>query len=925
MNTMLETVNLRKVYKPKKGVPVTALDGVSLKFPERGMVFLLGKSGSGKSTLLNLLGGLDSYDEGEIIIKGVSSRDFSQERFDSYRNTYVGFIFQDYNILEEFNVGANIALALELQGKKATDAEINRILDEVDLTGYGNRRPNELSGGQLQRVAIARALVKNPEIIMADEPTGALDSNTGKQVFDTLKKLSAEKLVIIVSHDREYAEYYADRIIELADGRVISDVEHTPEDDMRGDTLDFSGDTVTIPQGYHLTEEDRASINEYIDKLRSGARLSISGIRKKFHDTDTSRLPEQDPSKFALIKSRLPLKSAFRIGASGLKYKKFRLFVTVMLSVVAFSLFALTDTFGAYNNISACTESLLSSDISYLSLQKQKKVVYGSGPNDNFWNGGRFNISKDDISKIEDELGIDLKGAFVPRDAFLSVSSMLNGEKLTRLHSTEFTGFVELADKDLTELGYKLAAGRLPDGKKDEIALTSYSAESFVLGGFIRTDGGEGSVSYDKISTPADLVGRKLTLAGTEYEIVGIVDTGFNFERYSPLTDENVREDSIGTYMLSRELHYSMNFSFHTAVFVGEGKIDELIANEPPEIFLSETNVYMGADDGDISFNIDPNSIGKLDDLKDVKDIDGNGIGAHITWADGKERDKLADNEVIVTENILQIYESYQSGSNGYMESKDISEVGYDKLFGAEFNGSAYDPFGGDDRQEFSEMRVVGVIDTASLDGFRSYGAMYVGDGLYETFAEENSGEYTLALGAMPKGRSDIEKTVRFCYNDEADERFAMMNPITYELDNINDILSTLASVFVWIGAGFAVFAAVMLANFIGTSIAYKKQEIGILRAIGSRSSDVFHIFFAEAFIIAAVDFLLSAIGTFAVTAIINWYVTHEFGILVHILSFGLRQVALILAVSLGIAALACFLPVKKIASKRPIDAIRGR
>lgn len=180
---MLETKNLKKVYKTKKGVSVNALNGVSIKFPEKGLVFLLGKSGSGKSTLLNLLGGLDKYDEGEIIIKGVSSKDFNQSHFDSYRNTYVGFIFQEYNVLEEFTVGANIALAIELQGRKASDEEINSILTKVDLEGYGDRKPNELSGGQKQRVAIARALVKNPQIIMADEPTGALDSKTGKQVW----------------------------------------------------------------------------------------------------------------------------------------------------------------------------------------------------------------------------------------------------------------------------------------------------------------------------------------------------------------------------------------------------------------------------------------------------------------------------------------------------------------------------------------------------------------------------------------------------------------------------------------------------------------------------------------------------------------------------------------------------------------------
>ena len=227
---MLEMRNISKTYRAKAGVSVRALDRVSLTFGETGMIFLLGKSGSGKSTLLNVIGGLDSFDEGEVIIKGRSSQKFKKSDFDAYRNTFIGFIFQEYNILDEFSVGANIALALELQGKKATDEAINNILEQVELLDYANRKPNELSGGQKQRIAIARALIKEPEIIMADEPTGALDSTTGKQVLETLKKLSKTKLVLVVSHDREFAETYGDRIIELADGRVISDMTQTVEE-----------------------------------------------------------------------------------------------------------------------------------------------------------------------------------------------------------------------------------------------------------------------------------------------------------------------------------------------------------------------------------------------------------------------------------------------------------------------------------------------------------------------------------------------------------------------------------------------------------------------------------------------------------------------------------------------------------------------
>lgn len=219
---MLETRNLKKVYKTKKGVSVTALNDVSIKFPEKGLVFLLGKSGSGKSTLLNLLGGLDKYDEGEIIIKGVSSKDFKQNHFDSYRNTYVGFIFQEYNVLEEFSVGANIALAIELQGKKATDEEINRILKQVDLEGFGDRKPNELSGGQKQRVAIVRSLAMNPDVILFDEPTSALDPEMVGEVLDLMKALAKEGMtMIIVTHEMGFAKEVANRILFMDEGYIL--------------------------------------------------------------------------------------------------------------------------------------------------------------------------------------------------------------------------------------------------------------------------------------------------------------------------------------------------------------------------------------------------------------------------------------------------------------------------------------------------------------------------------------------------------------------------------------------------------------------------------------------------------------------------------------------------------------------------------
>lgn len=220
---MFEVRNLKKTYQVKKSEPVKALKGVSISFGETGMIFILGKSGSGKSTLLHLLGGLDQPDEGELVLDGVSSACYKDKDWDEYRNRQVGFIFQDYNLLPDFSVKDNIGIVLKLQGKKADDAEIEEILNQVELNSVMKRKPTELSGGQRQRVAIARALIKEPKIILADEPTGALDEGTGRSILELLKRLSKEKLVIVVSHDREFAEAYGDRVVEIADGEVVAD------------------------------------------------------------------------------------------------------------------------------------------------------------------------------------------------------------------------------------------------------------------------------------------------------------------------------------------------------------------------------------------------------------------------------------------------------------------------------------------------------------------------------------------------------------------------------------------------------------------------------------------------------------------------------------------------------------------------------
>lgn len=221
---MIKLENICKTYTSETKQEVQALKGVSLELGSRGMVFILGKSGSGKSTLLNLLGGLDSPTEGDMTVGGVNTKNFAPTDYEAYRNGYVGFVFQEYNLLDDFNVRDNVALALQLSKGDNIDTKVIDALKQVELDEeYLTRRVDEMSGGEKQRIAIARAIVKDSKVILADEPTGNLDSMTGESVWNILKNLSQEKLVVVVSHDRDSAEKYADRIIEIADGEIVSD------------------------------------------------------------------------------------------------------------------------------------------------------------------------------------------------------------------------------------------------------------------------------------------------------------------------------------------------------------------------------------------------------------------------------------------------------------------------------------------------------------------------------------------------------------------------------------------------------------------------------------------------------------------------------------------------------------------------------
>ncbi len=1012
---MLEVKNLSKVYHPKKGVPVKALDNVSILLPDTGMIFILGKSGSGKSTFLNILGGLDKADNGEIIIKGKSSKDFKQGDFDSYRNTYLGFIFQEYNILEEFSVGANIGLAIELQGKKVTDEEINRILEEVDLVGYATRKPNELSGGQKQRVAIARALVKNPEIIMADEPTGALDSKTGIQVFETLKKLSEKKLVLIVSHDRDFAEYYGDRVIEFADGKVISDTEKGIAKNIEAGSITIIEDSIIhIKEGTSLSKDDEQNIINFLKsnnqekiisienksnkEFKKLAKINDEGNKEIFIDTNTSNIKKESTSIFKLIKSKLSLKHASKIGSSSLKVKPFRLFMTILLSLIAFALFGLADTISAYNKYTTMTTSLIDSNYSTFTFQKHAKKTSGSY---SYYNQIKLNNS--DIKNFKNETG--LNGiAIYDSNVYFSSNNIDKTNSLDVLNCTYFSGIASITNADINIFNLQIE-GTLPVNN-DEIAITDYVYESFKAGGYIDRLNNNSEI----IANKADLIGKKIILNDNKsYKITGIINTHFDLTEFEDLKTAS----GSAKWLLQAKFQNAATSGFHSTLFVDESNFTEITSNNDiaPSVYdfnykhginyINSNISRAGGFNDDIyidrfyTFNtlknnenclmLDPTITTYNDNdiiipsssLDNIMNIEYTFTEAEyaslfpnsslINQGEKKTNNNLdtfyhtillnisieeidALNDAIDLSRFLEDqityeelndkgkYEVYVRYVNSYEDaeySHNIYELinnewyyqlrNYILCYIVKNNVNSLEMTfvkNWDSNDETVSFNIVGIL----YDQNNNYrGGVGFQDKYYDIFVPDELGIYSRIITSAPTDTAKIDKIVNMHFDESKDYKYVLINDVTDTLDMANSMIESMSQVFLYVGIGFAVFAALLLFNFISISISYKKREIGILRAVGARSRDVFLIFFSESFIIAFINFILACVVLFIGIGSINSMLRNDYGLSITILNPGVRQIILVFAVSLIVAFISSFFPVYSIAKKRPIEAIRNR
>ncbi len=979
---MLEIKDLTKVYRTRGGADVVALNGVSLEFEDTGMVFLLGKSGSGKSTLLNLIGGLDRPDGGEIIVKGRGSATFSTSDFDSYRNTLVGFIFQEYNILNEFTVEDNIALALELQGKPKDREKIASILRSVEMEAYAKRKPNTLSGGQKQRIAIARALVKDPEIIMADEPTGALDSATGKQVFETLKRLSESRLVIVVSHDREFAETYGDRIIELKDGKVVSDVtKHRVAPKTDGENISFLGDnTISVKSGAKLTDRELERISKFItsasedvlithdsgdiEAFRRQARIDADGAREQFENTvrENISVREYSPDESRFIRSRLPLRHAIKIGASSLKIKPFRLFFTILLTTAAFVMFGLFSTLMLFDGSHTIAESLKMSDYEYIICGKRYSYVSKNYLGDELMSevsGTKAAAFKDaEAEELWNDVSADAVMAFNYSDANYSrVSFTINnvvGEK-EGVYKTALSGF-GVTSKNSFYREKKILWGSYPDSA-DEVMISDYTYAALRA-----CEGVKFGDETVKINNYDDLSSARLELDTNLYfRICGVYEAQKVPEKYisqgvsyQDIRYEWERELSSGFYNFAivSDDFYETNFNAFRNQSDAESPYDYFVTLSDFKLLGWDGFVYSvfgasrypaeaGYQQLDV-YGMDGNRLTALGDgsiaVSSYVIFDKLYNSAEMYFAESGHADVY--DEWMSDENGISIsgkLDIVYSGKDDYGYVSDETRAKYLSDVVAFFvENGIVDSFAvsvsDGNGSTVAECQVAGVFFNNLFDAYcyasdDAYSALVASDSnawRYEEYTayDKTGDKYNLAI--FDRNNRVIDEMAERM-EAEADDSFVdITNPLVSQIMVFMELIAVLSKVFLYVGIAFAVFSMLLLFNFISVSIVNKKKEIGILRAVGARSADVFRIFFAESAIITLTCLVAAIIISAMLCASFNSMIAAELTIPLALFVFGPLSVLIMVVIAVLTSVISTFLPVYSIAKKRPVESIRA-
>lgn len=909
---MLELINIRKVYG-KDEAAVEALKGVSIKFRKNEFVSILGQSGCGKTTMLNIIGGLDQYTSGDLIINGVSTKNYKDSDWDTYRNHSIGFIFQSYNLIPHQTVLANVELALTLSGisKNERRAIAIQALEKVGLADQTNKRPNQLSGGQMQRVAIARALINNPEILLADEPTGALDSETSVQVMDLLKEIAKDRLVIMVTHNPELAEEYSTRIINLRDGNLV------------GDSMPYESDSDEVK------ECQESNVEEVVVKKKKASMSFMTAMSLSFNNLMTK-------------KGRTFLTSfAGSIGIIGIA-----LILAVSTGVNAYIKSIEESTMASYPlqiyQSTMNSSAMLSSFMQGMGSQEQEREpgkIYGTPIMVQMMTSMNESTSMNNLEKFKVFLDSNKEIQNYSTDIRYSYSVNLN--TYLRLEDGTYTN---------SSLGmYKIYSAMQSNGYPSEI---TEAMSSMMYGMGNATGWTELLGSTEEIMQSYDLVDGKYPQNANE--IVLIVDENNQISDYI-LYVLGIRDYSeIEEYIQLALESYLNGTEVKFEVPKMEYTFEEIYGYQFKLLLDSDNYVYENGKirELDIYDSVDDQKILRqhLDNAKDLKIVgilrpNNDSAGMASIGTIGYMSSLI--NEVIDDINRSEVVQ------------KQLSNPNVDMFTGVKFDSV---PSTIDDYPELKFFLSIMpdfdtgpmldyILEKLELSALKSIIKKYVptdtnslGELILDYLNKDKitTNTYEGNLDKLGYVNKDIPDSISIYPKDfEAKERINEIiadynskqsedDKITYTdtvallMSSVTTIVDAISYVLIAFVAISLVVSSIMIGIITYISVLERTKEIGILRAIGASKRDIARVFNAETLFVGLVAGIIGIVSSVGLTVVINMILYHFTQI--ESLKAVLHPTAglILILVSMGLTYIAGLLPSKTASNKDPVIALRS-
>lgn len=873
---MLIIKNISKTYTTKGGVTHRALENVSLSFEDKGLVFILGKSGSGKSTLLNIIAGIDVFDRGEITLGNRSFKEFKRRDFNNYRNTMIGFVFQEYHLIDAYKTYDNIRLALSLQSRK-DDKAIKDSLVKYEIEELANRKTFELSGGQKQRIAIARALVKNPKIILADEPSGALDEATTVEIFNILKDLSKEKLVIVVTHNRELAETYGDRIIELKDGEILKDLatntlnEHIEYPELIAKSI------YKFPKNQKIGDNEIAKMNELFKNSPREYYLSVEqkplkvkalyphlkeALDKKEDDVEQFRqymYPKNTVEEdITFAKSKLPISDALKLGMINIKKKIINFIILLILTVATLLIFGVSVNFNEYNNFEGMALAIKNSNIDYYTVKNQYEP----------------RLRKIQVKQLENHF--DNTGAYF--DDVINVEYTINANN-KEIYSLNSNGYIETDDiSKLFDFKF-IFKSETHFNDPDGIIISNYLAKQIVD----KYNDIYKKHNIDIVYKTMDLKDSILNINKNELRVVGVYD--YDYSKYSKVLTDLVSSEN-----------YDLRSEFLDLVNLHLGRVfcrKNAIANQKK---------IRGYIDSGFLINFDnPNSIiGQT--------------GSIMKEDPSLYYDFYTPSEPVTSGNYFyadRVFFKSFYGKTEY-ELNNMTEAELVALLD-EFNSSNHRlAFSINDAvsQPILDMKIIAYVDSNLY-------AYYVSSDITDQLIEFNTVPNSILVKRSGNSISNITNDLIFFNN----ELLLLTNVDFYSAQSFISLINGTAPFFNVLKYIMMILVIFLLFLFLSSSIRKNKKQIGILRALGAQQSDIFKIFISEAVIIGGISLLGSICLYFILGSIINTSIIP--GTYIPLILFNANPPFQMVLTTLLVIGFSLILPIIRLTKIKVVDLIQ--